>query len=176
MTANNATNLREAFNNAAQAVDPSAVAGPDTLKAVNLLVDALKAFAVANTGDQTITLTGDVTGTGTGSFAASIANNAVVAAKIANDAVTAGKLADGVLKMLVFTGADASLAPAAATLTGAYVDDVIVGIVNLTDGASATATFEAAITVEDEIQQSASDLSAKTLLVILIAKGVLTPV
>jgi hypothetical protein len=36
-----------------------------------------------NTGDQTITLTGDVTGSGTGSFAATIANSAVTAAKMA---------------------------------------------------------------------------------------------
>ena len=35
-----------------------------------------------NTGDQTITLTGDVTGSGTGSFAATIANNAVTLAKM----------------------------------------------------------------------------------------------
>lgn len=41
------------------------------------------AFGLAgtNSGDQTITLTGDVTGTGTGSFAATIANNAVSFAK-----------------------------------------------------------------------------------------------
>lgn len=37
-----------------------------------------------NTGDQTITLTGDVTGSGTGSFAATIANGAVTLAKQAN--------------------------------------------------------------------------------------------
>ena len=36
-----------------------------------------------NSGDQTITLTGDVTGSGTGSFAATIANNAVTVAKMA---------------------------------------------------------------------------------------------
>lgn len=36
-----------------------------------------------NTGDQTITLTGDVTGSGTGSFAATIANNSVTLAKMA---------------------------------------------------------------------------------------------
>lgn len=35
-----------------------------------------------NTGDQTITLTGNVTGSGTGSFAATIANNAVTYAKM----------------------------------------------------------------------------------------------
>jgi hypothetical protein len=37
-----------------------------------------------NTGDQTITLTGDVTGSGTGSFASTIANDAVTNAKLAN--------------------------------------------------------------------------------------------
>jgi len=36
-----------------------------------------------NTGDQTITLTGDITGSGTGSFATTIANNAVTNAKAA---------------------------------------------------------------------------------------------
>lgn len=37
-----------------------------------------------NSGDQTITLTGDVTGTGTGSFAATIAADAVTNTKLAN--------------------------------------------------------------------------------------------
>lgn len=37
-----------------------------------------------NSGDQTITLTGDVTGSGAGSFAATIANNAVTNAKAAD--------------------------------------------------------------------------------------------
>jgi hypothetical protein len=46
-----------------------------------------------NTGDQTITLTGDVTGTGIGSFAATIASFAVTNAKLATDAVTTAKIA-----------------------------------------------------------------------------------
>jgi nucleoside phosphorylase len=41
-----------------------------------------------NSGDQTITLTGNVTGTGTGSFAATIANDAVTYAKMQNVSVT----------------------------------------------------------------------------------------
>lgn len=41
-------------------------------------------LAGTNTGDQTITLTGDVTGSGTGSFAATIANDTVTNAKSAN--------------------------------------------------------------------------------------------
>lgn len=45
-----------------------------------------------NTGDQTITLTGDVTGSGTGSFATTISANAVTTSKINNAAVTAAKL------------------------------------------------------------------------------------
>lgn len=45
-----------------------------------------------NTGDQIITLTGDVTGSGTGSFAASIANNAVVTDTILDANVTYAKI------------------------------------------------------------------------------------
>ena len=41
-----------------------------------------------NTGDQTITLTSDVTGSGTGSFAATIANDAVTYAKMQNVSAT----------------------------------------------------------------------------------------
>ena len=47
-----------------------------------------------NTGDQTITLTGDVTGSGTGSFATSIANNAITSARIAANAVGNTDLSD----------------------------------------------------------------------------------
>jgi len=48
-----------------------------------------------NTGDQTITLSGDVTGTGTGAFAATIANSAVTSVKINDLAVITAKLDDG---------------------------------------------------------------------------------
>ena len=44
----------------------------------------LNAISGTNTGDQTITLTGDVTGSGTGSFAATIGSSAVTNAKLAN--------------------------------------------------------------------------------------------
>jgi hypothetical protein len=46
-----------------------------------LIKDSGLTLSGSNTGDQTITLTGDVTGSGTGSFAATIANNAVSDAK-----------------------------------------------------------------------------------------------
>jgi hypothetical protein len=71
------------------------VTNPTTTPAISLALGAITPSSVAasgavtgsnlsgsNTGDQTITLTGDVTGTGTGSFAATIANNAVTYAKM----------------------------------------------------------------------------------------------
>lgn len=48
-------------------------------------------LAGTNSGDQTITLTGDVTGSGTGSFAASIGANAVTNAKLATMATASFK-------------------------------------------------------------------------------------
>ena len=48
-----------------------------------------------NTGDQTITLTGDVEGSGANTFATTITANAITEVKLADDAVTANKLADG---------------------------------------------------------------------------------
>ncbi len=51
------------------AITPSSVAAVGTVTGSNL--------SGTNTGDQTITLTGDVTGSGTGSFAATLANTAV---------------------------------------------------------------------------------------------------
>ena len=56
------------------AITPTSVAASGTVTGSNL--------SGSNTGDQTITLTGDVTGSGTGSFAAAIANNAVTFAKV----------------------------------------------------------------------------------------------
>lgn len=47
-----------------------------------------------NTGDQTITLTGDVTGSGTGSFPATIAASAVTSAKIADGTIQAADILD----------------------------------------------------------------------------------
>jgi len=46
------------------------------------------ALSGTNTGDQTITLTGDVTGSGTGSFAATLANTAVTAGAYTNANIT----------------------------------------------------------------------------------------
>jgi hypothetical protein len=53
------------------AITPSSVAATGNVTGANL--------SGTNTGDQTITLTGDVTGSGTGSFAATLANSGVTA-------------------------------------------------------------------------------------------------
>ena len=57
------------------AITPSSVVSSGAVSGTNL--------SGTNTGDQTITLTGDVTGPGTGSFAATIGANAVTNAKAA---------------------------------------------------------------------------------------------
>lgn len=62
------------------AITPTSVAATGTVTGSNL--------SGTNTGDQTITLTGDVTGSGTGSFATTIANGVVTNAKLQNSAIT----------------------------------------------------------------------------------------
>lgn len=69
------------------------------------------------------------------------------------------------LALLGFTGRNGA---GACTLTGAVVGDAVVGVVNLAGG-GASASFESAITVADQIQQSSvSDLSAAAFGVLLI--------
>jgi hypothetical protein len=69
------------------AITPSSVAATGTVSGSNL--------SGTNTGDQTITLTGDVTGSGTGSFAATIGAGKVTLAKIANASASSKLLGSG---------------------------------------------------------------------------------
>ena len=81
------------------------VANPTTTPAISLTLGAITPTSVAatgtvtgsnlsgtNTGDQTITLTGDITGSGTGSFATTIATDAVTTSNILNSNVTYAKI------------------------------------------------------------------------------------
>lgn len=95
-----ARTLNVKVNNADRTVDLSG----------NLTVSSATTLSGTNTGDQTITLTGDVTGTGTGSFAATIANNAVSLAKMATVATARflGRTTAGTGDVEAMTGAQAT--------------------------------------------------------------------
>lgn len=66
--------------------DTAGTGAPEVLSVST--VKTLLNLTGTNSGDQTITLTGDVTGSGTGSFAATIANDAVTYAKMQNVSAT----------------------------------------------------------------------------------------
>ncbi len=70
------------------AITPTSVAATGYINGTNVTGTAV------NTGDQTITLTGDVTGSGTGSFAASIGTGKVTTAQILDGTITAADIAN----------------------------------------------------------------------------------
>jgi len=71
------------------AITPSSVAASGTVTGSNL--------SGTNTGDQTITLTSDVTGSGTGSFATTIANGVVNSIKITDNSVASIDILDNTI-------------------------------------------------------------------------------
>jgi hypothetical protein len=73
----------------------------------------------ANTGDQTITLTGDVTGSGTGSFAVAIGALKVLTSMVANAAITLGKIANA--------SGNSKLLGSGATGSGASYSEISLG-------------------------------------------------
>jgi hypothetical protein len=97
----------------------------------------LQSLSGTNTGDQTITLTGDVTGSGTGSFASTIGSNKVTNAMLAQIATATFKgrttTGTGNVEDLTATQATAlldtfttsakGLTPAPGTSTGKYLKD-----------------------------------------------------
>ena len=64
------------------------IADAETKKITKANLKTTLGLTGTNSGDQTISLTGDVTGSGTGSFAATIANDAVTYAKMQNVSAT----------------------------------------------------------------------------------------
>ncbi len=99
---------------------------------VNTGTSASPTWTALGTGGSGITaLTGDVTATGPGSAAASIASNAVTTAKILNANVTLAKLAAGITPShvvkfagkITWSGSGASLA---TTVTGVASTDIVI--------------------------------------------------
>jgi hypothetical protein len=80
-----------------------------------------------NTGDQTIVLTGDITGSGTGTFSTTISNAAVNNSKLAdgsvNDRVLAGEISDAKLSTITSAG---KIANSATTATSENILNSIV--------------------------------------------------
>ncbi len=95
------------------AITPTSVAASGNVSGSNL--------SGTNTGDQTITLTGDVTGSGVGSFAATVAGHAVSYAKVqqASAATLLGNPTGGVANVAEITlGSGVSFSGSTLTATG----------------------------------------------------------
>jgi hypothetical protein len=109
-----------------------------------------------NTGDQTITLTSDVTGTGTGSFATTIANSAV----------TLAKMADMATASLIYRKTAGTGAPEVNTLATVKTDlalvkgDVGLGNVDNTADASKVVLSAATLTTPRTINGTSFNGSA----------------
>lgn len=139
------------------------VANPTTTPAITLTLGAITPSSVnasgtvtgsnlsgTNTGDQTITLTGDVTGSGTGSFAATIGANKVTFAKFvaATQKSLVGATAAGNFgEITLGSGVAITAGVLSATGTGGTVTSVSVVTANGFSGTVATATTTPAITL-----------------------------
>lgn len=99
-------------------------------------VKTMLALTGTNSGDQTITLTGDVTGSGVGSFAATIGTNIVTLAKMAQIATTSilGRTTAATGNVEVLTGAQAL-----AIVGGAAAAQQVIAGAGLTGGGTLAA-------------------------------------
>ena len=101
-----------------------------------------------NSGDQTITLTGDVTGSGTGSFAATIATGAVTSDKIGSGAVTTGKI--GAAAVTSSTIADSNVTGAKLENSGVTAGDYTLASVTVDAKGRVTAASSGSATALTE--------------------------
>lgn len=120
-----------------------------------------------NTGDQTITLTGEVTGSGTGSFATTVTNSAVIGKVITGYTSGAGTVAatDTILQAIQkLNGNDALKAPLASpTFTGTVsgITKAMVGLGNVDNTSDANKPVSTATqSALDGKQPLDSDLTA----------------
>ena len=85
--------------------------------------------------------------------------------------VAPGGLPATLFKSFCSLGADASGGATHITATGVKVGDSVVMVANVTDHVSSASHFEATVTVADQIQQADTNLSAKTLVILVIAQS-----
>jgi hypothetical protein len=83
-----------------------------------------------NTGDQTITLSGDATGTGTAGIAVTISAGAVGTTKLADSGVTAIKIADGAITAAKLAGDSSIVVATTAPASGIFEGQ---GLLNTSD-------------------------------------------
>jgi len=141
---------------------------------VELTGDQNVAGSIVATGD--ITAGGDlaadnVTVTGTVAGADVTASDDLTVGGDA--AVTGGLEVTGLAKVNassflsgVVTGEDGTT-PQTQALVGADIGDVVLAVINITDGTDVNASYENTITVADEIQQTSTDLTGKKIFVLL---------
>lgn len=92
-----------------------------------------------NSGDQTITLTGDATGTGTGSFAVTLASSGVTAGTYSNSATQHSSFTVDAKGRVTATGVATTITPAFSSITGTPTTITGYGI---TDGLRNTDTID----------------------------------
>lgn len=122
------------------AITPSSVAAVGTVTGSNL--------SGTNTGDQTITLTGDVTGSGTGSFVTAIGNGVIVNADVnASAAIDVSKLAPLTASRATVTDASGFISSAITTATEiGYVNGVTSSIQTQLNAKTGTVSVSSPIT------------------------------
>ncbi len=135
------------------AITPTSVAATGTVTGTNLSGTHTGTSSGTNTGDQNIALTGDVTGAGTTSFTATIANSAVTLSKLATLSANSrllGSTPSGTSVSELILGTNLSITGNTINATGTgggTVTSTSVTTANGVSGTVATATTTPAITL-----------------------------
>lgn len=82
-----------------------------------------------------------------------------------------GYIQASMFKPFCSQGADASGGATHITATGATVGDQVMCVLDTTNHTSRASSFEAIVTVNDQIQQSATNLSAATLVILVLSQS-----
>ncbi|MEP7197276.1 MAG: hypothetical protein ABI851_12210 [Saprospiraceae bacterium] len=126
-----------------------------------------------NSGDQTITLTGDVTGSGTGSFATTISTSAVTSGKILDLTIATGDLADSLITAVkIVSNAVTTTGLATSSVTTAKILDATILNADIANATIAnakladvsTATFKGRTTAGTGSPEDMTVAQSKTLL------------